>query len=98
MSCTGRQVFTTSATWEALNDLNQTPYDFRVDVPNGLEGLDLVARVPELWTEVRNTVQDAAAKTIPKKNKGNEQQWLSEEALQRLRKEGSGTPVRKGKI
>ena len=31
----------------------------------------------ELWMEVRDTVQEAVIKTIPKKNK-----WLSEEALQ----------------
>ena len=36
----------------------------------------------ELWTEVRNTVQDAGIKTIPKKKKGKKAKWLSEEALQ----------------
>ena len=33
----------------------------------------------ELWTEVRDIVQEAVIKTIPKKKKGK---WLSEEALQ----------------
>ena len=37
---------------------------------NRFKGLDLVDRVPEeLWTEVRNIVQEAVAKTIPKKKK-----------------------------
>ena len=47
------------------------------------KGLDLIDRVPqELWTEVHNTVQEAVIKTIPKKKKCKEAQWLSEEALQ----------------
>ena len=33
----------------------------------------------ELWTEVRNIVQEVVTKTNPKKKKGK---WLSEEALQ----------------
>ena len=50
---------------------------------NRFKGLDLVYRVPEeLCTEVRNIVQEAANKTIPKKNKCKKAQWLSEEALQ----------------
>ena len=36
----------------------------------------------ELWTEVRDTVQEAAIKTIPKKKKCKKAKWLSEEALQ----------------
>ena len=36
----------------------------------------------ELWTEVRDTVQDAVIKTIPKKKKCKKAKWLSEEALQ----------------
>ena len=48
-----------------------------------MTGLDLVSSVPEvLWTEVRNTVQEAANKTIPKKKKSEKAEWLSEEALQ----------------
>ena len=40
-------------------------------------------RVPdELWMEVRNTVQEAVIKTIPKKKKCTNATWLSEEALQ----------------
>ena len=36
----------------------------------------------ELWMEVRDTVQEAGIKTIPKKKKCKKAKWLSEEALQ----------------
>jgi len=47
------------------------------------KGLDLVDRVPEeLWMEVRDIVQEALIKTIPKKKIRKKAKWLSEEALQ----------------
>ena len=36
----------------------------------------------ELWTGVRDIVQEAVIKTIPKKKKRKKEKWLSEEALQ----------------
>ena len=36
----------------------------------------------EVWTEVRDIVQEAVIKTIPKKKKCKKTIWLSEEALQ----------------
>ena len=49
-------------------DLNQTPYDYTVEVINRFKELDLIERVPkELWTEVCNIVQEAVIKPIPKK-------------------------------
>ena len=64
------------------NDLNQIPYDYTVEVTNRFKGLDLIYRVPEeLWTEVRDIVQEAGIKTIPKKKKCKKAKWLSEEAL-----------------
>jgi len=36
----------------------------------------------ELWTEVRDIVQEPGIKTIPKKKKCKKAKWLSEEALQ----------------
>ena len=36
----------------------------------------------ELWTEVRDIVQETGIKTIPKKKKYKKAKWLSEEALQ----------------
>ena len=48
-------------------DLNQIPYDYKVEVRNKFKGLDLIDRVPdELWTEVHDIVQEAEIKTIPK--------------------------------
>ena len=64
-------------------DLNQIPHDYTVKVRNRFKGLDLIDRVPdELWTEVRNTVQETGIKTIPMEKKCKKVKWLSEEALQ----------------
>ena len=54
-----------------------------MEVTSGFKGLDLIDRVPEeLWTEVRDIVQEAVIKTIPKERKCKKAKWLSEEALQ----------------
>ena len=54
-----------------------------IEVRNRFKGLDLTDRVPdELWTEVRDIVQETGIKTIPKKKKCEKAKWLSEEALQ----------------
>ena len=51
-------------------DLNQIPYDYTVEVRNRFKGLDLIDRVPdELWTEVRDIVQETGIKTIPMEKK-----------------------------
>ena len=43
----------------------------------------MIDRVPEeLWTEVHDIVQKAVIKMIPKKKRGKQVKWLSEEALQ----------------
>ena len=45
--------------------------------------MDLIDRVPEeVWMEVRDIVQEAVIKTIPKKKKGKKAKWLSDKALQ----------------
>ena len=50
---------------------------------NRFKGLDLVDKVPkEQWMKVRNTVQEAITKIIPKKKKYKMLKWLSEEDLQ----------------
>ena len=55
-------------------DLNQIPCDYTVEVRNRFKGLDLTVRVPdELWMEVRDTVQEAEIKIIPKKKKFQKQ-------------------------
>ena len=64
-------------------NLNQIPSDYTVEVRNRLKGLDLIDRVPdELWTEVRDIIQETVIKSIPKKKKCKKAKWLSEEALQ----------------
>ena len=64
-------------------DLNQILYNYTVDMRNRFKGLDLIDRVPdELWTEVRDIVQETVIKTIPKKKKCKKLKWLSKEALQ----------------
>ena len=64
-------------------DVNQIPYDYTGEVTNRFKGLDLMNRVPEeVWMEVRDIVQEAGIKTIPKEKKYKKEKWLSEEALQ----------------
>ena len=64
-------------------DLNQSPYDYTVEVRNRFKGLDLIDRVPgELWTEVRDIVQETGIKIILMEKKCKKAKWLSEEALQ----------------
>ena len=54
-----------------------------MEVRNSFKGFDLIDRVPEeLCTEVRDIVQEAKTKTIPKKKKCRKPKWWSEEALQ----------------
>ena len=57
-------------------DLYQIPYEYTVEVTNRFKGLDLIDRVPEeLWMEVRDIVQEAVIKTIPKQNKCKKAKW-----------------------
>ena len=65
-------------------DLNQIPYDYTVEVTNRFKEFDLIDKVPEeLWTDIRDIVQETGIKTIPKKKKCKKAKWLSED----LRKE-----------
>ena len=64
-------------------DLNQIPYDYTVEVRNRFKGLDMIDRVlDELWTEVRDIVQETGIKTIPMEKKCKKAKWLSGEDLQ----------------
>ena len=57
--------------------------DYTVEVTNRFKGLDLIDRVSEeLWTEVRDIVQETGIKTIIKKKKCKKAKWLSKEGLQ----------------
>ena len=58
-------------------------YDYRVEVTNRSNRLDLIDRVPEeLWTEVHDIAQETLIKSIPKKKKFNKTKLFSEQALQ----------------
>ena len=76
-------------------DVNQIPYNYRVEVTNRFKGLYLIDRVPEeLWTEVHDIVQEAVIKIIHKKKKCKKAKWLSDKALQIAEK----TREMKGKV
>ena len=63
-------------------DLNEISYDYTVEVKNSFKGLDMIDRVPdELWTEVRDIVQETGIKTIPMEKKCKKAKWGSGEAL-----------------
>ena len=55
-------------------DLNQIPREFAVEATNRFKGLDLGSSVSEeLWTEVHNTVHEAANKQSQRKRKAKRQ-------------------------
>ena len=46
-------------------DLNQIPYNYRVEVTRRFKRLDLTERVPEdLWAEVHNIVQFSSVQSL----------------------------------
>ena len=50
-------------------DLNQIPGNYRVEVTNRFKGLDLIDRGPEeLWTEVRDIVQEGSRPSPRERN------------------------------
>ena len=68
--------------------LNQTRYDYTVEVRNRLKRLYLIDRVPEeLWLEVRDIVQAAGIKIISKKKKCKKAKWLSDKGIAEKRRE-----------
>ena len=81
-------------------DLNQIPYDYTVEVRNIFKGLNLIDRVSEeLWIEVRDIVQEAGIKTIPKKKKCKKSKMAVWGGLTNsCDKKGSEKQRRKGKI
>ena len=59
-------------------EVNPFPYDFAVEVGNRFKGLDLTDIVlDELWTEVRDIVQETAIQTIHIEKKCQKAKWLS---------------------
>ena len=56
--------------WSHLFGSMLNTYDYTVEGRNRFKGLDLIERVPdELWTEVRDIVQETGIKTIPMEKK-----------------------------
>ena len=54
-----------------------------MEVRNRFKDQELIDRVPdELWSEVRDSVQETGIKTIPMEKKCKKAKWLSGEALQ----------------
>ena len=51
----------------------------------------------ELWTEVRDIVQETGIKTIPMEKKCKKEKWLSEEALQITEERREGKSKAEGK-
>ena len=55
-------------------NLNQIPNNYTVEIRNRFKGLDLIDRVPdELWTEVRDTVQETGSRPSPGKRNAKKQ-------------------------
>ena len=55
-------------------DLNQTPYDYTVEVTNRFKGLDLIDRKPEeLWTKVCNMYRRQWSRPSPRKRNARRQ-------------------------
>ena len=62
-------------------DLNQIPYNYKVEMRNRFKGLALIECLKYYgWRFM--TVQEAVIKTTPKKKKCRKAKWLSEGALQ----------------
>ena len=69
-----------------------------MEVRNRFKGLDLIDEVPdELWTEVRDIIQETGFKTIAMEKKCQKAKQLSGKALQ-IAVERSEKQRRKGKI
>ena len=69
-----------------------------MEVRNRFKGLNMIDRVlEELWTEVRDIVQEAGLNTIPKKKKCRMAIWLHKEDLQIAEKRREVKGKQKGK-
>ena len=68
--------------------LNQIPYDYTVKVTNRFKELDLIDRVPEeLWTEVRDIIQEAGSRPSPWKRNAKRQNGCLRRPKKQLRKD-----------
>ena len=82
-----------------MYDLNQIPYDYKVEVRNRFKGLNLIDGVTdELWNKVCDIVQETGIKTIPMEKKCKKAKRLSGKALHITEKKRGKKQRRKGKI
>ena len=68
-------------------DLNQIPYDYTVEVTNRFKGLDLIECLKNYGQSSMTLYKRQGTRPFPRKKKCKKAKWLSEEALQILRKE-----------
>ena len=80
-------------------DLNQSPYDYIVEVENRFKGLDLTDRVPdELWTEFRDILQETDQDHPQEKEMQKSKMAVWGGLTNSCEKKGSEKQRRKGKI
>ena len=80
-------------------DVNPIPYDYTVEVRNRFKGQHLTDRVPDdLWTELRDIVQETVIKTIPLEKKCQKAKGRRGKALQLVvkRREAKSTGEKEG--
>ena len=65
---------------------------------NRFRGLDLINRVPEVWTEVHNIVQEAVTRPIQRKRNARRQSGCLRRLYKQLRKEENQKVREKGKF
>ena len=63
-------------------DLNQIPYDYKVEVTNGVKGLDLIECLKKYGWRFMTLYRRPWPKPFPRGKKCKKARWLSEEALQ----------------
>ena len=63
-------------------DLNQTPYNYRVEVTNRFKGLNLIECVMNYGWRFVNLYRKQGARPFTRKRNAKKAKWLSEEALQ----------------
>ena len=66
----------------SINDLNQIPYDYTVEVTNRCKGLDLIECLKNYGQRFMTLYRRQGLRPSPRKRNTKRQKWLSEEALQ----------------
>ena len=63
-------------------DLNQTPYDYSVEVRKRFKGLDLIDCLMNYGRRFMTLYRRQESRPSPRKRNAKKAKWLSEEALQ----------------